>query len=58
VKVIAFFVRLFSAGSELGLDRKFNRKVAELFSYIFGLVSGLTGNPTGNLRVQPDFGPD
>jgi hypothetical protein len=27
MKVIAFFVRIFSAGSELGLNRKLDRKL-------------------------------
>jgi hypothetical protein len=57
-KVIAFFVRIFSASSELDLDRKFNQKSTEklqncfliflaLTEFKLGIqpgISGLTGN--------------
>jgi hypothetical protein len=51
VKVIAFFVRLFSAGSELGLNQKFNRKSTEKLQNCF-LVFSVLG------LVEPSFGPE
>jgi hypothetical protein len=50
MKVIAFFVRLFSAGSELGLNQKFNRKSTEKLQNYFLVFSDL--GPIG-----PGFGP-
>jgi hypothetical protein len=51
VKVIAFFVRTFSAGSKLGLDRKFNRKSTEKLKNCFLVFPVL--DPVG-----PSFGPE
>jgi hypothetical protein len=51
MKVIAFFVRLFSAGSEIGLNRKFNRKSTEKLRNCF-LVFSVLG------PVESSFGPE
>jgi hypothetical protein len=63
VKVIAFFVRLFSAGSELGLNQKFNRKSTEklqncflvflVFGFWFGWTEFWTGNHPNKWKMTP-----
>jgi hypothetical protein len=54
VKVIVFFVRLFSTGSELGLDRKFNRKSTEKLQNYFLIFSVLARfKPEIQPRIQP-----
>jgi hypothetical protein len=54
VKVIAFSVRIFSAGSKLGLDRKFNRKLIEKLQNCFLVFSVLAQfKPEIQPRIQP-----